>query len=211
MEYKIIQVNNYLLAVVNDKKRGWFYCVRRKSFFHDEGEDVLCCNGDLSVEAHLPLNGADIIENLPLLPPLEQEDDVEKMAEEYADYSNDYVPLSFGGKFNSTTKRDFLSGYNQAKENYKYTNEDMLVIRNQLVTMLPIGDVTSWDMIQAISKYTKWFDDYVESLSQPKAPIGFECEIIEELGEDGHSIYGYEKTTTTPEGHTQWIGTYIYE
>ena len=37
---------------------------------------------------------------------------LEEEAEEYADYKNDYVPMSFGDKFNPTTKRDFIAGAN---------------------------------------------------------------------------------------------------
>ena len=37
---------------------------------------------------------------------------LEEEAEEYADYKNDYVPVSFGDKFNSTTKKDFIAGAN---------------------------------------------------------------------------------------------------
>lgn len=54
--------------------------------------------------------------------------DVEKKAEEYADFSNDYVPLTFGYKFNTNTKRDYLAGYNQAIEDNKdkkYTEDDV--------------------------------------------------------------------------------------
>ena len=64
----------------------------------------------------------------------------------------------------------YKKGYIKALEDNKdkkYTDEDMLTIRNQLVTMLPVGDVAAWDMIQAVSKYTKWLDEYIESL-QPK-------------------------------------------
>lgn len=35
---------------------------------------------------------------------------LEEAAEKYADFSNDYVPLAFGSKFNETTKRDFIEG-----------------------------------------------------------------------------------------------------
>jgi hypothetical protein len=35
---------------------------------------------------------------------------LEEEAEEYADYKNDYVPVSFGEKFNESTKRDFIAG-----------------------------------------------------------------------------------------------------
>jgi hypothetical protein len=37
---------------------------------------------------------------------------LEEEAEEYSDYKNDYVPMSFGDKFNPTTKRDFIAGAN---------------------------------------------------------------------------------------------------
>jgi hypothetical protein len=37
---------------------------------------------------------------------------LEEEAEEYADYKNDYVPMSFGDKFNPTTKKDFIAGAN---------------------------------------------------------------------------------------------------
>ena len=35
---------------------------------------------------------------------------IEEAAEKYADFSNDYVPMSFGDKFNETTKKDFING-----------------------------------------------------------------------------------------------------
>jgi hypothetical protein len=35
---------------------------------------------------------------------------LEEAAEKYADFSNDHVPATFGGKFNETTKRDFIAG-----------------------------------------------------------------------------------------------------
>lgn len=76
----------------------------------------------------------------------------------------------YGGGENNVTIDAFIDGYTQAIEDNKgkkYTIEDMLTIRNQLVTMLPVGDVAAWDMIQAVSKYTKWFDEYIQSL-QPK-------------------------------------------
>ena len=89
-------------------------------------------------------------------------------------------PSAFSGIWNNENdkKEHWIKGYNQAIEDNKekkYTNEDMLTIRNQLVTMLPVGDVAAWDMIQAISKYTKWLDEYIQSL-QPKTE--WEVEII---------------------------------
>ena len=46
---------------------------------------------------------------------------IEEAAEKYADFSNDYVPLAFGSKFNETTKRDFIEGAKwQSKRMYDY-------------------------------------------------------------------------------------------
>jgi hypothetical protein len=73
MKYNIIQTENYLLVGNdNNSKRGWFYCFRRKNLFQDEGEDILCCNGDMNIIAHLPLNNSPILKGVDLLPQIEQ-------------------------------------------------------------------------------------------------------------------------------------------
>jgi hypothetical protein len=200
MKYDIIQVHNYLLAVVNDRKRGWFYCVRTKSFFHDEGEDVLCCNGDLSVEAHLPLNGANIIENLPLLPPLEQEDDVNKLAEnEYREYPNnpkDKPDWHYNKDIHCHKKRKaFIKGYNKSRETYKYTEDDLRMA-------IQMAQIQKFDE----GKYVGLFfnsDEIIQSLSQPKYPIAFE---------QGNIVDGknYISVTRRHDNFTLWIGKYIY-
>ena len=48
-----------------------------------------------------------------------EKETLEQAAEKYADFSNDYVPLAFGSKFNETTKRDFIRGA-------KWQQEDMI-------------------------------------------------------------------------------------
>jgi hypothetical protein len=106
MEYKIINVDNYLLAISDNQKRGWFYCVRTKTFFHDEGVDVLCCNGDLSVVAHLPLNGSIIIDGLNLLPSLDKD---------------------LNG-----CEREYRNGYNKARQKYKYDDDFVLMVAHRV-------------------------------------------------------------------------------
>ena len=49
---------------------------------------------------------------------------LEEAAERYADYSNDYVPMSFGDKFNETTKTDFIAGAKWQAERM-YSEEDL--------------------------------------------------------------------------------------
>ena len=85
-------------------------------------------------------------------------------------------PYPLDSPSNTVFKKGFELGYNQALEDNKYrkyTNEDMLTIRNQLVAFLLIGDVTALDKIQAISKYTKWFDECVESLQPTEWEVEF--------------------------------------
>ena len=50
---------------------------------------------------------------------------LEEAAEKYADFSNDYVPLAFGSKFNETTKRDFIEGVKWHQER-SYSEEEVL-------------------------------------------------------------------------------------
>ena len=140
--------------------------------YDEKGE--LCC--------HLPLNNSPILEGVDLLPPLEQEDDVEKMARETV------VGIEF--------QTGFIDGYNKAREKYKYTEED-------IARAVMFG---RWGGTMKID-----YDNFIQSLSQLKIPIGFECEMENKIAMDGHTIIGSEpKTTTTPEGHTQWVGTYIF-
>ena len=139
---------------------------------------------------HLPLNNSPILEGVPLLPPMEIEDDIEKLAWEL-----------FGNDYNARAR--YKEGYNKAKEKYKYTEEDI-----------------EWAIVQAFLGGLERGNDFndvkvkiIQSLSQPKIPIGFECEM--ELipcpdNKQGCLVAHFGKvTTTTPEGHTQWVGKYI--
>jgi hypothetical protein len=58
-----------------------------------------------------------------------KQETLEEAAEKYADFSNDYVPMSFGDKFNETTKRDFIEGAKWQQER-KYSEEEMLQALN---------------------------------------------------------------------------------
>lgn len=119
-------------------------------------------------EEHYELDGVKVTDRLSEVKELIGVVDVEKKAHAAAGY-----PKNEGDR-----EKFYIKGYTQAIEDNKerkYTNEDMLTIRNQLVTMLPVGDVAAWDMIQAVSKYTKWFDEYIQSL-QPKTE--WEVDII---------------------------------
>lgn len=70
----------------------------------------------------------------------------------------------------------FKEGYNKARETYKFTEDNLLVIRNKFVQLLPIGDINAWDLIKSIQKYTEWFDKYIQSLT--KKELWIEVELI---------------------------------
>ena len=198
MKHNIIKTENYLLVVDESEINPLFWGLDTTTnlvFQYYTKREVKTT--DKKIIAHLPLNGSPILKGVDLLPPLEQEDDVEKMAEEYADYRMIRYIFLLDGKFNSTTKRDFLSGYNKAKEKYKYTEEDI--------------DKAYWAGMQFVGEDKGSYKEFIQSLSQPKMPIGFECEMLDTAKIGFTSTVPMNLTTTTPEGHTQWIGTYIYE
>lgn len=197
MKQDIIKTDNYLLVVDGSEVTPLNWCLDTTTnlvFQYYTKREVKTT--DKKIIAHLPLNGSFILEGVDLLPPLEDEDS------EIESSSLAYISEEI---HNHDRVDGFIDGYHEAKEKYKYTEEDMITFGIRVTSeAFSIVDGKGYVDMQK-------FDKILQSLSQPKMPIGFECEMIEELGEDGHSIYGYEKTTTTSEGYTQWVGTYIYE
>ena len=215
MKKELIKTDNYLL-VVDDSAINfddWVY--NKWGSLFQYGIEHRLHPSTKKVIAHLPFGMYSTLEGVPLLPPLEQEDKElyyqKQVMQPYPVESQSYTSYENG----------FIDGYNKAKEKYKFTEEDMLIIRNQLVTILPTRDISAWwDMIQSISKYTKWLDEYVESLSQPKTPTHFEFEIerksvlnlgIEPFNPNTHVYTNEPKTTTNSQGQVIACGKYIYE
>jgi len=216
MTHNIIKTENYLLVVDSEIKEGDRWVIRDNGdiieilLVEEIDEDWLKFKDHQSpkksckkITSHLPLNNSPLLEGVPLLPPLE--DEVKYLAYDSFDGCDgcDATDEMF-------YTNGYIKGYNKAKEKYKYTQEDILIIRNKLVSMLPTGDISAWDMIMAASNYTKWFDNYIQHLQQPKMPVGFECE---------DEVYMYSingdtmkpKTTTNSQGHSVLVGTYKYE
>jgi hypothetical protein len=156
--------------------------------------------------AHLPLNYSPILEGVDLLPPLEQEDDVDKLAEEYGE--------NIGNK-NGTAAFDYKRGYNKAKEKYKFTEEDMrkIFIHGKQLGLTIAGNIRNGS---DQPNKEEWFNESIQSLSQPKMPVGFECEMVTmNKGYTDEKDYPYQqceinKTTTNSQGQTQWVGKYIF-
>lgn len=203
MTHKLIHTPDYLL-VVDDSEIKF-----KDRYFNEEDgiglwQDAIPAYHKLNskkIISHLPLSNSPILEGVNLLPPLEQEDDVEKLAEEYGE--------NIGNK-NGTAAFDYKRGYNKAKEKYKYTEEDM---RNAIITTRQRTEIVGSVDVESI----------IQSLSQPKMPVGFECEesvffatnafssdiTLTSEGLQDTVLKGI-KTTTNSQGQTQWVGKYIY-
>jgi hypothetical protein len=100
-------------------------------------------------------------------------------------------------------------GYNKAKEKYKYTEEDLRKCWKACLDFnKPAGSDSGINL-----------EDFIQSLQQPKYPIGFECEMEKDFryNDDGEKIglpihdTNKPKTTNNSQGQTVLEGKYIYE
>jgi hypothetical protein len=135
------------------------------------------------------------------LPPLEN--DVEEVWEQGLGAELEkllpYMKHLDDGQYNSGQLVGFeigsTWGYNKAKEKYKYTEEDLrkaieLSDKNQRLN----------DPLHP--------NEIIQSLQQPKMPVAFECEWTTKQMPEFHQ--DEPKTTTNPQGQTEWVGKYIY-
>ena len=80
---------------------------------------------------------------------------LEEAAEKYADFSNDYVPFSFGDKFNESTKRDFIAGAKWQAERM-YSEEDLKLFARQYYREIRLNNSNLlWDDLA--DKYLEQF------------------------------------------------------
>jgi hypothetical protein len=227
MRYDIIKTENYLLVVDDSEIKGWYYDFYIRKVKHSGGAEYVENGITKNIIAHLPLNSP-ILDGVDLLPPLE--DDVEKLAKENCKYS-------FSNEVNWSEYQPFIKGYNQAKEKYKFSEEDLRAIfskawvirerydgsdRNGYEEMYP----SNWKEMDYEERQEWFFQQELKSLTKyPKYPIGFECEMEWYNPKTNQSAYSlpeitglndndgcYMKTKTTPnsQGQTILVGKYIY-
>lgn len=206
MEKTIVKTDNYLLVVDDSDLKNGEYCI--------DGYGHLLPFVDLSVLGlgydketikkitfHLPLNNAPILEGVLLLPPLEDEDDVQNLAKDYLfnDYQNHFNVKTNDEQFG--VLKGYMNGYNKAREKYKFTEEDMMKAYRLGNAFLNSDSLD----------FKETFDDLIQSLSQSKTPTHFDFEMEDELAIDGHTIIGRNpKTTTNSQGQEVACGKYVY-
>jgi hypothetical protein len=190
MQHKLINTGDYLLIVDESKinQDDYIYRLSNKELEKANDEWLDDTHDDWKkIIAHLPLNNSPILEGVDLLPPLE-DDIIGKPLDNY-----------IRERHNQDECVGFIDGYNKAKEKYKYTEEDVM----------KAYDFGS-NALLGVSK-----NSLIQSLQQPKMPVGFECEMLQKKPK--HTDYGVlisfdnePFTVVNTQGLTQWVGEYIY-
>jgi hypothetical protein len=152
--------------------------------------------------AHRPLTDAPILEGVPLLPEFSKEDDVVELALRTYPFGN-------------SERNALITGYNKAKETYKYTEEDLTAVWN-----IAFNEGVSLD--DEINDPVS-FKDVIKSLQQHKRPKYFECEMEPKYKHIGavkgiygsgfrkqNLMYGLPKTITNSQGQKELVGSYTY-
>ncbi len=204
MIHKIIKTEDYLLVVDDSQIKDvrplggkWHlekgYILNK---FPTYLTDLIDCK---LVIAHLPLNNSAILEGVDLLPPLKIDDDFNPINE----YTGEYLSsLMFDGKsFVSDVLLATRVGYNKAKEKFHISTEKILDL---YIEECGYGmDMWSNEENDTMKKIAK----IIQSISQPKLPIAFDCIIEDKIAMDGHTIIGTEHKNLD---QTEWVGKYIY-
>jgi hypothetical protein len=232
MEHKIINTGSYLLIVDESEIKKETYCYDSINnilvFYKGSMKNI----GFQKVISHLPLNNSPILEGVDLLPPLKDEVDEfcnkhsVKVWGGYKDDAFEHYDIITDKTLGEITTFDFKTGYNKAKEKYKYTEEDLRKVIKMAWEANSIDGVVDLNIVLHYGNNndlrTKWSEDeIVQSLQQPKILVGFKCEMVcGNLGCIKMALNGENsvccgdnmepKTTTNSQDLTQWVGEYIY-
>jgi hypothetical protein len=100
---------------------------------------------------------SDLYENNGIvIPELPKQETLEEAAERYADFSNDFIPMSFSstGKYNETSKRDFIAGAKwQAERSYTY--DEVRAIAYKAYCIGQLDEPTEGKFNQWINQFNK--------------------------------------------------------
>ena len=209
MKHEIIYTDDYALIVSDEEIKdvrplmGKYHL--EKGFIINQFPDYFT---DLSecklIIAHRPLTDAHILKGVPLLHEFSQDNDVEDLAKDKFPYLGSEQVKSDQNRHTDTLRHGFKTGYNKAKETYKFTEDDL---RKVIEASRDIRYVT----------YSE--DEIIQSIQQPKLPQYFESKEQKDCPYDFTSRCTMDrcdcktklKTTTNSQGQTELVGEYIYE
>jgi hypothetical protein len=213
MKHEIIYTEDCALIVSDEEiKPGDFNvpsdCNKSSDISRTSEEDLAIVNdkfnGYKKIIGHRPFTRAAILEGIPLLPESSQEDDVEELAKNKFPYLGSEQVKSDQNRHTDTLRHGFKTGYNKAKETYKFTENDL---RKAMEASRDIRYVT----------YSE--EEIIQSIQQPKLPQYFGSKEQKDCPYDFTSRCTMDrcdcktklKTTTNVQGYTVLEGDYIYE
>jgi hypothetical protein len=211
-KFRIIETPDYWLAVSDDeiKKGNWVIFLDKKLLYNVEyNSQLFDYNNDTNCKkiiAYQPKHKHAPKFNLPLLPEIVVEDDVEKLAETKAETHLEKIKDTARRWF---WKKGFKVGYKAATK----VSRKEEPISFYLWATKKYGSVKPVEEGCIVEKtdYKGLFHIYIQSLKQPKTPKWFVAEYKTEYTEDGLDYQSDELKTTVINGKTYLVGTYLYE
>jgi hypothetical protein len=193
MKKELIKTDNYLLVVDDSEIKVGDWVIETRNGLNElhftNSRYVIDKHIQKKVIAHLPLNNSPILEGVPLLPPLEQEDDEKILFANEIENMLEYDRGRWYGR---------IEGYNKAIEKYKFTEED---VKNALSESFKASQ----------EGYQITTDEIIQSLSQPKTPTHFECKTFDTGNDELDGTHILEiRTTTNSQGQQVACGKYVY-
>lgn len=195
MKHEIVYTDDYAV-IVSDKyilPNTYILHYNKIHFCVSCSEEEIHIKGDLpslfredckKVIAHRPLTDAPILEGLDMLPDFGQEDNVVELALRTYPFSN-------------SERNALITGYNKAKETYKYTEEDLL---NAIeLAQIPLD----YDFLPSIH-------EVMQSFKQSKRPKTFLIQArdsYKKFGDVKQRIFKIS-TITNSQGQKELVGTY---
>jgi hypothetical protein len=206
-KFKIIETLDYILAVSDEETTEDLKRVERDWYYNIISNKVTSLNNitpnDKKIIAYQPKGNVPALD-LPLLPEIVVEDDVEKLAlQDFKDNDNGFV------SYKDRTE-GFISGYETATK--VYSEEDL---RNGMLKMF---DECLRHRTTDIN-YERFIKNYIQSLKQAKTSVWFVAEMegcdncINHQGQhlSPDCCHNYKLKTTTINGKEYLVGTYLYE
>jgi hypothetical protein len=206
MKLERIETPDYVLAVSDEEPKtgNWIVELENLSVWQIQIQPNTIVSRYKKIIAYQPKNNAPELE-LPLLPEMVVEDDVEKLAEKHIE---NYEVFFDTKKEIDHTKIGFIAGYKAATK--KYSEEDLKK------ALFDFGDVLFNNCQNGILEedLRTYENDILQSLKQP-TPKWFVAETIQKSINGSIPVnqdWEYElKTTTNSEGKKVLFGKYLYE
>lgn len=199
MKMPIIKTEDYLLVVDDSEIKDFYYDEYCKKVHESGGAEYSRNDITKNIIAYLPINHNDFLEGVPLLPPLEVDDDVDKIAREEVLYND--------------AKRDWWKqGYNKRAEKFKFAEEHVRKAIEETINRCNNLLKDSFGQLH-VDK-----DEIIQSLLQSKIPTHFEFETktiwarnTDRSVPTKDDLDDVPKTTTNSQGQLVACGKYLYE